>query len=141
MARITLRTFSFAFAAIAVTACGPTSGGPGDDDNGGDGDGILNCDPGTVESCYGRPSGTENNGPCHGGTRTCNDDGMSWTACLGEVVPVTELCANNVDEDCNGMVDDVFDQDADGYNACNGDCCELASQCGQPARVNPAAIE
>lgn len=99
------------------------------------------CDPGAVEACYDGPQGTEGRGPCHGGTRTCRSDGLSWSACVDQVIPAAEICANGVDEDCTGSADDVTDTDGDGWLRCDGDCCETAAECGQPERVNPAAQE
>ncbi len=54
---------------------------------------------------------------------------------------MAEVCANNVDEDCDGIVDNVPDVDGDGWTACNGDCCEDTAQCGNPNLVNPGAYE
>jgi hypothetical protein len=58
---------------------------------------------GATRTCYSGPVGTDGRGACHGGTQTCQATG--WSACVGEVTPVTEtaaLCGNGVDEDCNG---------------------------------------
>lgn len=46
-------------------------------------------------------------GACRAGTRTCMA-GMPATfgACVGEVVPRTEVCGNSVDDDCDGMTDE-----------------------------------
>jgi hypothetical protein len=142
MARIT--TSCLAFAAIALAACGPTASGSDDDDDdsgGPDGGSLEVCTPGATEACYDGAAGTQGIGPCQGGMRTCRGDGLAWLPCTGQVIPVTEVCANQIDEDCNNVVDDVIDLDADGWNSCTGDCCELVSQCGQPERVNPAALE
>jgi hypothetical protein len=73
-------------------------------------DGVINagcpCAPGQIGACYTGPAVTENVGTCHGGTRVCNADGLGWGACLGEVVPVTEVCSNLGDEDCDGVIDE-----------------------------------
>jgi len=67
---------------------------------------------------------------------------MGWGACAGYVAPTTELCDNNIDEDCNGVVDDVPDLDGDGWTVCDGDCCDTAgTNCADPALVNPGAFE
>jgi hypothetical protein len=83
------------------------SGGIADDD---DCDGKIDegctCDHGDMRSCYSGPAGTQQNGPCRAGTQTCTND--SWGACNGQVLPSPENCANpGVDNDCNGMTDDV----------------------------------
>jgi hypothetical protein len=33
----------------------------------------------------------------------------TWTACLGQVIPAGEDCADGVDNDCNGMTDEELD--------------------------------
>lgn len=100
------------------------------------------CTPSEEQPCYPGPDGTEDVGTCHGGTRTCNSNGLGWGVCVGYVEPVPEICANGGDEDCNGTADDVFDLDADGWTRCDGDCCdEIGPACGTPDLVNPGAFE
>jgi hypothetical protein len=62
------------------------------------------CIPGETRPCYSGPAGTENVGICHAGTKTCRPDGSGFDGCVGEVVPMAELC-NNLDDDCDGTVD------------------------------------
>jgi hypothetical protein len=62
------------------------------------------CTPGATQACYSGPMGTLDVGQCKGGTQTCASDGMSWGACVGEVLPGAETCGNMTDEDCNGSV-------------------------------------
>jgi hypothetical protein len=115
----------------------------GDDCPAGDGDAGAEpqCDPGAVEDCYSGPAGTEGVGPCTGGTRECSASGF-WGPCLGEVVPRTEVCNSGIDEDCNGLVDDVQDHDGDGWTPCDGDCCDIPGpDCADPFLVNPGAFE
>ena len=104
-------------------------------------DGPCVCAPGATQSCYQGAPGTEGVGPCVGGTETCNADGLGWGPCLGQVLPVAEVCANNVDEDCNGAADDISDQDGDGWTICNGDCCDTTLDCTSPELVNPGAFD
>lgn len=73
----------------------------------GQGGGSTTCSDGETKSCYSGPPGTENIGQCKSGTTSCS--GGVWGACTGDVLPGTETC-NNVDEDCNGKVDDGFSQ-------------------------------
>ena len=47
---------------------------------------------------------------------------------------MTETC-NGIDDDCDGTIDDGFDQDMDGFTSCDGDCDD-----GDPT-VNEAAAE
>jgi hypothetical protein len=60
-------------------------------------------DDGLTQACYTGAAGTQNVGPCKGGTSTCNQG--AWSACAGEVTPTTEVC-NGVDDNCNGPIDD-----------------------------------
>jgi hypothetical protein len=100
------------------------------------------CEPGTTEACYDGPLGTEGVGTCTGGTRTCSPDGTAWSYCVGQVLPVGEICDNGLDDDCNGLVDDVMDLDGDGWTSCDGDCCDTpADGCTEPALVNPGAYD
>ncbi len=100
------------------------------------------CTEGDSEACYSGAAGTEDVGPCHGGTRTCQAGG-TWGNCEGEVAPKTEDCGNGVDDDCNGTVDDDVDHDGDGFSSCSGgDCCDvMGSECSTPDLVNPGAFE
>jgi hypothetical protein len=53
--------------------------------------------------CY---SGGAGNGvgECHGGTKTCQNDG-TWGACVDEQIPVAETC-DGADNDCDGVTDE-----------------------------------
>jgi hypothetical protein len=104
-------------------------------------DGPCACAPGSVQSCYLGAPGTEGVGPCHGGTQVCKADGLSWGPCEGQVLPSSEICANNVDENCDGTFDNAADLDGDGWTVCNGDCCDSLSECSDPKRINPGAFE
>src|SRR5262245_20796641 len=70
-----------------------------------------NCNGATDESvtqaCYTGPAGTNGVGPCHGGTQTCSAG--AFGACIGQVLPSTEIC-DNVDNNCNGTIDDGVTQ-------------------------------
>ncbi len=126
---------------LLLAACGPAVLGNGDDTaNDGKGDTMCSA-PGATRSCYSGASGTENVGPCSGGTQTCSSSG-TWDPCNGEIVPSQELCGNGVDDNCSGQVDEDVDTDADGFTTCGGDCCDSTSEgCGSPALVNPGAFE
>lgn len=65
------------------------------------------CDPTTFKTtdCYTGPAGTNSQGVCQTGKRSCNADGTQ-SACVGEVTPSPEIC-NYADDDCNGIIDDV----------------------------------
>lgn len=104
--------------------------------------GACLCTANEVQPCYLGPMGTQDVGACVAGTRTCNATGTAWGACLGWVGPDNEICANGIDEDCNGVADDVPDLDGDGWTACQGDCCDsVGAGCASPELVNPGAFE
>ena len=65
---------------------------------------ALLCAPGSEEPCYDGPMGTEDVGLCVAGIRTCADDGMSVGPCVGQVTPLVEDCETEVDDDCDGKV-------------------------------------
>lgn len=126
-----MRAYLFAIT-VTVAACGPsTREGPSDPN--------APCDPGAVEDCYSGQLGTENVGPCHGGQRTCSPEGI-WSTCAGEVVPAAENCADGIDNNCSGSVDEDVDLDGDGITTCGGDCCD-STECADPAIVNSGAFD
>lgn len=97
------------------------------------------CRPGTMQECYSGAPGTRGVGPCVPGKKFCDETGH-WGACMGEVVPAAEACADLVDNNCNGAVDEDDDADGDGFSTCAGDCCD-STECAHPDQVNPAAFE
>lgn len=103
---------------------------------------AAGCVPLATEDCaYAGPAGTLGVGPCRAGTRTCDASGTAFGACSGEVLPSAETC-NGIDDDCSGAVDDLPDEDGDGWAVCDGDCCDtLADGCADPTMVNPGAFE
>ncbi len=76
-----------------------------------DGNGVLGtscpCLPGAMRACFPGAASAAGVGPCRRGTQRCEGSGElgRWGACTGAVAPAMETC-NNIDEDCNGMVDD-----------------------------------
>ena len=58
----------------------------------------------------------------------CNDQDAT-------VNPGVEEVCNGIDDNCNGAIDEGFDNDADGYTSCNGDCND------SDALTNPGASE
>ncbi|TKC98112.1 hypothetical protein E8A74_42540 [Polyangium fumosum] len=83
---------------------GGGSGGMGG--NGGMGGAPPFCMPGSIETCYTGPCGTQNIGACKPGTITCNPDGTAYGPCTGEVTPVPEVCATAADDDCDGQTNE-----------------------------------
>lgn len=86
------------------------------------------CDDGQEEPCYTGPAGTEGVGGCVPGVRVC--DGGMWGPCEGEKLPVTEICDDNADNDCNGAVDDDDAECGGGVGA--GDPCGATPDCARP---------
>jgi hypothetical protein len=68
--------------------------------------GGCSCPPGMVESCYDGTPGTDGVGPCKAGTHACDANGIAWSACEGQVVPQVDGCYDDIDNDCNGVVND-----------------------------------
>ena len=97
------------------------------------------CKPGKVEKCYTGFPDTEDVGPCHGGMRLCGEGGV-WGACDGEITPVGENCADAIDNNCNGEIDEDSDYDMDGFTTCAGDCCDSV-ECTKPGLANPGAFD
>ena len=99
------------------------------------------CTPGDTMACYSGPNGTQGVGTCIAGVATCDANGAAWGPCLGEKTPGFEICADGLDNDCDGAVDNTPDQDGDGWTSCQGDCCDSPAACGSPNLVNPGAFE
>lgn len=55
-----------------------------------------------METCYGGPPLTTNEGMCREGRRTCSADG-TWGVCEGEILPAVERCDATDDENCDGL--------------------------------------
>ncbi|MCB9567339.1 MAG: choice-of-anchor L domain-containing protein [Myxococcales bacterium] len=112
-------------------------------DNGCEVKGQCACDPGSQIECYTGDANTKNVGKCKSGMATCNPEGTAYGPCEGEVLPeAVDACSNNVDDNCNGVVDEDPDLDKDGWTVCGGDCCdEIGIACMNPELVNPGAFE
>lgn len=73
---------------------------------GGAGGGETFCAPRSQRACYTGPDGTQGVGECAAGLETCLEDGSAYGACEGETVPATETCLTEVDDDCDGEVNE-----------------------------------
>ncbi len=103
---------------------------------------VCSCTPGETQTCYDADPTTMGVGPCAAGTQVCNEFGSAWGPCEGAVTPGFEVCANAIDDDCDGEQDEDADADGDGWTACGGDCCDTPGRaCADPDLVNPGAFE
>ncbi|HRZ79943.1 MAG TPA: choice-of-anchor L domain-containing protein [bacterium] len=105
---------------------------------------YVECTPGETRECFEGPSGSKNVGICQAGIATCVVDGTDWSECVGQVLPEAEICGDGIDQNCDGedTTDaNVIDIDGDGFNYCNGDCCETTWECTIPERVGPSSFE
>lgn len=105
---------------------------------------ACQCLNGEIAPCYPGPAGTENVGICKAGVMTCEDGFFSF--CEDFVEPATEIPKNGLDDDCDGTIDELVDEDGDGYYYGYGpsfDCCDGPSNCRavDPAKINPGALE
>ncbi len=113
------------------------------------------CTSGDTQGCYTGPSGTEGEGECTAGYKTCTDG--SWGSCAGQVLPETEVCDDTLDNDCDGDTDDddsdcvapectsdsdctcssstCFDTDwynYSEYGLCTSGTCDIGTGTGEP---------
>ena len=105
------------------------------------------CQPGQTKPCYNGPVNTRNIGICREGVQQCNNG--SWSTCQGATLPTPkEVCGNNKDDNCNGIVDDncntpqgkCEDKDGDGYGI--GDACQGVQDCDDNDKsVRPGGSE
>lgn len=107
------RYLSLLFAAFLAGGCGPSSGaGPQDHT----GDGGLSTEDGDADGYS----------PAEG---DCNDTNS------GIHPGAADDTCDGVDQDCNSIIDDLFNADGDGYSTCMGDCDD------GNAEVYPGAFE
>ena len=65
----------------------------------------CDCTEGSSHSCYTGPAGTAEIGACKSGLQFCING--KWASdCRAEVVPITEVCNNGIDDNCDGQVDE-----------------------------------
>ena len=106
------------------------------------------CSPGDVIRCFNGPRDKVNVGICKAGHYECIYDAESdkwvWSGagCIGEVLPdYTYPCsaeAPEADFDCNGVPDNMQDEDGDGLTICSDDgfkddMCDVLGGCDNKA--------
>ena len=73
-----------------------------------------------------------NQGVCQTGERVCLPENV--VECRGYIGPSEEVC-DGADNDCDGEIDELFDQDGDLYTTCNYDCDDNNSTVHPSAQV------
>ncbi|MEE2788416.1 MAG: hypothetical protein VX589_13820 [Myxococcota bacterium] len=117
------------------------------------------CEDGKIEFCFDGPDQIcdlqtgDCQGVCVAGVRTCNDG--TWSACgprpgtNGQVLPAATgeqgpLCNNQLDDDCDGLVDGNDDEcfvcGNDLLEGENEECDDGANDCDAMCRVVPTQI-
>ncbi|MGC9043505.1 MAG: hypothetical protein ACP5KG_06580, partial [Myxococcota bacterium] len=63
------------------------------------------CRHGDSRECYNGPARTKNIGICRAGIEYCING--VWGGCEGEILPKSsEICGNNADDNCDGVIDE-----------------------------------
>jgi len=91
--------------AVEVGGTGEDDGRAPADSGNGEGDARY-CTPGAERGCYSGPTKTGGVGMCGAGYQVCLDDGSGYGPCEDEVTPVEERCGTEVDDDCDGQVNE-----------------------------------
>lgn len=109
------------------------------------------CDAITDENCSCVNSRTQtcgiDTGACRVGSQTCANG--TWGTCAGEIVAVTEICSDNIDNDCDGQTDEgcssCADNDKDGFDNCaigtSGDDGKVIDCNDNEVWSNPGGVE
>ncbi len=78
------------------------------------------------EPCYEGAAGTEDQGICHVGVKTCLNG--AFGACLGQQLPLAAEACNGYDDDCDGgLPADEEDPDGDLQLSCADNCPDAAN--------------
>ncbi|MSP62264.1 MAG: hypothetical protein EXR72_18425 [Myxococcales bacterium] len=96
----------------ACGSCGPAPLEMCGDGLDGNCNGVVDekCDCGGKDSqaCYSGPVETRQKGACKDGLQACmkQEVGEEWGPCQNQVLPAAEVCGDQLDNDCDGEVDD-----------------------------------
>lgn len=112
------------------------SGAPAADAGGASDSGACESTLPADASCYSGPAGTRGIGRCKDGTLTCTSAGT--TVCEGEVQPAATDPCNEVDDDCNGTVDDGVDKTTTAHCGTCTNTCEASDVCDEGVCKKPA---
>ncbi len=72
---------------------------------------VYECEQGETRDCYTGPLDTSGVGECSSGTESCVEGYWSGI-CEGEIIPIVEICDNELDDDCDSYTD------CDDYDDC-----------------------
>ena len=95
---------------------------------------VERCTPGEMRRCPLAPGQIERTymtGRCRRGNQSCNESGR-WNPCEGQVEPIMEQ-SNNIDDNCNGLIDDI-------HQRCGNGACQierLVCVLGRPVQCEP----
>ena len=67
-------------------------------------DGLDNNCNGEIDENLTRQCGTTDVGACQFGSQTCQTG--IWGDCLGAIEPIEEICGDNIDNNCDGQIDE-----------------------------------
>jgi hypothetical protein len=106
-------------------------------------DGVIDegcaCTGTQTRSCYTGPNGTVNVGKCKAGTQSCSNGMLG--PCMGAVVPEPETCTNdNVDNDCDGVTDNIKDRGTSCSVASNLGLCRTGTLQCQAGSASPVCV-
>ncbi|MCD4705650.1 VWA domain-containing protein, partial [bacterium] len=77
------------------------------------------CEDGETRNCYSGADGTVGFGVCVAGIQTCVE-GVWAEECVGEITPTDEICGNEIDEDCDGNIQECEQEENTGGNSPSG---------------------